>query len=149
MIRHLPLACLTAALVMQPALAGARQVTVHKVIIKDISSKGGLTKIVSTGDPAARALISSCGERRFETQAEVTDSAGRKRVTRIKLCAKPGQDSASWIKTLRSAQATIRSSTTLPPEARTQIVAALQTEIARVEAEGSGEAAPAAPATPK
>ena len=149
MIRHVPLACLAATLVTQPAFAEPTQVTVHKIIINETAGKAGTTKTTSTGDPAARALITNCGERRFETQAEVSDSAGRKRVTRIKLCAKPGENSASWIRTLGSAQARIKSSTTLPPATRTQIVAALQTEIAKVGAEGGAKAAPAAPATPK
>ena len=105
------------------AAIAAPATSVRKVVVR---------KTVVTGDPAARAIVASCGDRRFETSAEV-DQQGRKRVIKIKLCAKPGEDQATWVKSLRQAATTIRGTESLPSESRTKIVADIDAEIARID----------------
>jgi hypothetical protein len=123
--------------------ATPHRTTVHKVIVKKVVAADGSTRMVGADDPAAKALIAGCGERRFETQAEVDDASGHKRVTKIKLCAKPGEDDAAWLNSLRSARAQVAQLTQLPPASRTKLAADLDAEIARVgAAHGSTTTAP-------
>ena len=107
--------------------------TVHKVVVSKTVLSSGKVRTVVSGDPAAKAIIAGCGERRFETSAEVMDQ-GQKRLTNIKLCAKPGEDDAMWVKSLRQAATTIKGTAQLPEASRTKIVADLDAEIARIEA---------------
>lgn len=115
------------------AAIAAPATSVRKVVVKKTIGRDGTVKTVVSGDPAARAIVASCGDRRFETSAEV-DQQGRKRVIKIKLCAKPGEDQATWVKSLRQAATTIKGTESLPPESRTKIVADIGAEIVRVEA---------------
>lgn len=139
MIRY-PLLAITAALIAaHPAVAATTHAKVRQVVVKKVVASNGTTKMTVTGDPAARALIANCGEKKFETQADVIDPAGHRRLTRIKLCAKPGEDPATWVKSLRSAQASINGTTSLPQATRAEIVAALQTEITKTEAEAASK----------
>ena len=94
--------------------------TVHKVIVRKTVSQGGKVQTVVSGDPAAKAIIAGCGDRRFETSAEVMDQ-GHKRMTKIKLCAKPGEDDAMWVKSLRQAATTIKGTAELPEASRAKI----------------------------
>lgn len=130
------------------AAIAAPATSVRKVVVKKTIARDGTVETVETvvtGDPAARAIVASCGDRRFETSAEV-DQQGRKRLIKIKLCAKPGEDQATWVKSLRQAATTIKGTESLPVESRTKIVADLDAEIARVEA---GTAASAVDGPPK
>jgi hypothetical protein len=115
------------------AIPAGAATTVHKVVVRKTVTHGGKVRTVVSGDPAAKAIIAGCGERRFETSAEVMDQ-GHKRMTKIKLCAKPGEDDATWLKSLRQASTTIKGTEALPPASRAKIVADLDAEIARVEA---------------
>lgn len=115
------------------AAIAAPATSVRKVVVKKTIARDGTVKTIVTGDPAARAVVASCGDRRFETSAEF-DQQGRKRVIKIKLCAKPGEDQTTWLKSLRQAATTIKGTESLPPEIRTKIVADFDAEIARVEA---------------
>ncbi|MEO7786997.1 MAG: hypothetical protein ABIR77_04135 [Sphingomicrobium sp.] len=149
MIRTIALA---AALFAASVSAATPQPTVHKVVVRKTIAADGTTKTIVTGDPAARALIANCGARRFETVAQVDNGAGGKRLTKIKLCARPGEDDAAWLKSLRSARATIKGTTTLPQITRTSIIADLDAEIAKVQASSGAKptaADPLAPAAPK
>jgi hypothetical protein len=116
------------------AAIAASATSVRKVVVvKKTVARDGTVKTAVTGDPAARAIVASCGDRRFETSAEV-DQQGRKRVIKIKLCAKPGEDQATWVKSLRQAATTIEETESLPSEGRTKIVADIDAEIARIDA---------------
>lgn len=145
-IRSFALAATSAVLLAVPADAAPSRHIAHKVIVKKTVTVDGTTRTVVTGDPAAKAIVAGCGEKRFETKAEVDDGAGHKRLTKIKLCAKPGEDDAAWLKSLRSAAATIKDTASLPPASRTKIVADLDAEIARIE--GSMVAKPASVSAP-
>ena len=114
--------------------------SVHKVVVRKSVSPVGKVRTVVSGDPAAKAIIAGCGERRFETSAEVMDE-GHKRMTKIKLCAKPGEDDAMWVKSLRQAAMTIKGTAELPEASRAKIVADLAAEIARVEAGATAKVA--------
>lgn len=116
------------------ANAATKHRVVHKVIVKQVVAADGATRTIVSGDPAARAIIAGCGARHFETQAEVDDGTGHKRVTKIKLCAKPGEDDAKWLITLRQARARIGGLVQLPPTTRTKLAADFDAEIARVGA---------------
>lgn len=96
-------------------------------------NKSAPSMVAAKGDAQAKAIVAACSDRRFETTAEVMDG-GQKRVTRIKLCAKPGEDDATWLKSLKQAAVTIKGSSQLPAESRAKIVADLDAEIARVQA---------------
>jgi hypothetical protein len=103
--------------------ATPHRTTVHKVIVKKVVAADGSTRTVGADDPAAKAVIAGCGERRFETQAEVDDAA--------------------WLNSLRSARAQVAQLTQLPPASRTKLAADLDAEIARVgAAHGSTTTAP-------
>jgi hypothetical protein len=114
--------------------------TVHKVVVRRTVLSSGKVRTVVSGDPAAKAIIAGCGERRFETSAEVMDQ-GQKRMTKIKLCAKPGEDDAMWVKSLRQAATTIKGTAELPEASRAKIVADLAAEIARIEAGATAKVA--------
>jgi hypothetical protein len=128
MMSIIALGGLSGAAIAAPATSVRKVVVVKKTVARD-----GTVKTVVTGDPAARAIVASCGDRRFETSAEV-DQQGRKRVIKIKLCAKPGEDQATWVKSLRQAATTIKGTESLPSESRTKIVADIDAEIARIDA---------------
>jgi len=140
----------SAALIAVPAAAATPHRVVHKVVIKKVVSADGTTKTTVSDDPAVKAIIAGCGDKHFETQAEVDDGAGHKRLTKIKLCAKPGEDQAAWLQTLRQARGQIGHLTQLPPSSRTKLAADFDAEIARVGgASGSAQPAPApAPVNP-
>ena len=102
---------------------------------------------VVSGDPAARAIVAGCGARRFETSAEVLNQ-GEKRVTRIKLCAKPGEDDAAWLRTLRQAREQIGGASQLAPASRIKLGHDLDAEIAQVE-KGLPDSVPVPGAAPQ
>lgn len=87
---------------------------------------------VAKSEAQARAIVAACSDRQFEMTAEVIEG-GEKRVIHVKLCAKPGEDDATWLKSLRQAAATIKGRSQLPAESRAKIVADLDAEIARIE----------------
>lgn len=111
--------------------SGSAQTTRTKVVQKVVT--GETTKAVAGGDAQSKAIIAACSDRRFESTAEVVEK-GKKRVTHIKLCAKPGESDATWVKSLEQAAPTIKGSSQLPAERRAKIVADLDAEIARVAA---------------
>jgi hypothetical protein len=131
---------MAAVAVVGMAMPASATTTVHKVVVRKTITPDGKVRTVVSGDPAAKAIIAGCGERRFETSAEVMDQ-GHKRMTKIKLCAKPGEDDAMWLKSLRQASTTIKGTAELPEASRTKIVADLDAEIARVEAGATAKVA--------
>lgn len=130
---------LLAAALVAPAFAAAPAKTVRKTVVvrKTIAADGSVKTVTSTGDARAKAILAGCGARHFESAVEVMDG-GSKRMTRIKLCAKPGENDAAWVRSLQSAATTIKGTTTLPQSSRNQIVADLDAEIIKMQ---SGNAA--------
>ncbi|MCA1654786.1 MAG: hypothetical protein LC656_11650 [Sphingomonadales bacterium] len=113
-----------------PAIAApARQA--HTVIVKKTVAPDGTVKTEVEGDAQAKAMVAACSDRKFEATAEIADGA-QKRVSKIKLCAKPGEDDAAWLKALEQARAKIGEMDQLAPDSRAKIVADLDAEIARM-----------------
>ncbi|MEO5641209.1 MAG: hypothetical protein ABIQ98_05530 [Sphingomicrobium sp.] len=136
-MRHFNIGLAIAAALAAPATAAATRPVVHKspvhkIVVKTIVSPDGTTETV-TGSAAAKALVAGCGDRHFETSAEV-GVGDSKRVSRIKLCAKPGADDAAWIATLRHARNQIGGLTQLPPTSRAKLAADFDAEIGRLSA---------------
>jgi len=147
-MRHFAIGLALTTGLITSASAAAPHRAVHKVIVKKTVAPDGTTKTTTSvsGDPAAKAIIAGCGDKHFETQAEIDDGAGHKRVTKIKLCAKPGEDDAAWLQTLRQARGQVGKLTQLPPSSRTKLAADFDAEIARVGGASSSVPAPSAPA---
>ena len=96
--------------------------------------------------PAAEAenQLQDCNAHKFETVVErIVD--GEPRQSRIRLCGKQGQSDADWIVTLEDAITKLRDSLDVPAETRTQAIAALEGEIARLRDPAGGKAQATAP----
>lgn len=122
-MKHLILAALLSGAVIAPAAAQDATI-VEKSVIKE-------EKIVEGADSEEARLVNDCSARKFETSAEL-DKDGSKRVTKIRLCSKPGADDVAWVKTLEGAKARVAGIPDLSPESRTKIEAELDAEIARL-----------------
>ncbi|MEO6248330.1 MAG: hypothetical protein ABIO85_07080 [Sphingomicrobium sp.] len=132
-MRRLIIAFAVTTILAAPAYAAAPHRAIRKtVVVRKIVAPDGSTRTVF-GDPAAKAMVADCGGRHFETSAEV-GSGATKRVSRIKLCAKPGEDDAAWLATLRHARTQIGGLTQLPPTSRTKLAADFDAEIERLSA---------------
>jgi hypothetical protein len=79
----------------------------------------------------AEKVLAQCGERRFETSAEVVVD-GKPRRTGMRICAQPGDTDSDWIDRLRKAMATVETQAGLPDSARTKLLTDLRNEIARL-----------------
>ena len=77
-------------------------------------------------------LANSCSARKFETSAEIVQD-GKKRLTKIRLCAKDGESDAQWVKTLKDALKRLDGMDEVSAESRTKIAADLRAEIDRLE----------------
>ena len=121
------LAILVAAFVTVPAAAQDAPVAEKPVVEKIIKEE----KVVEGGDTDAARLVDACIARKFETSA-VIERDGAKRVTKLKLCSKPGADDMAWIKTLEGAKARVATIPDLSVESRVKIEAELDAEIARL-----------------
>lgn len=73
-------------------------------------------------------LVDTCGGHKFESLVEIDPATHR--MTRIKLCAKPGASDGDWVKTLKSAIVQIEQRN-MPPQARDKVIAELEAEVAR------------------
>ncbi len=113
-------------------------------------------KVVSaTGaepDPAAAAIVAQCSARKFETQVEI-EKDGKKRFTRMKLCAAANENEATWVKTLQDAKAKIAAHPDISEESKAKIAIELDAEIAKFKTVEAATIAlpemPPAPASPK
>lgn len=123
-MKHLILAALLSAAPIAPAPAQEANI-VEKAVIKE-------EKVVEGADSDEAKLVNDCSARKFETSA-VLDRDGAKRITKLKLCSKPGADDLAWIKTLEGAKARIAGIAQLSPESRVKIEAELDAEIARLQ----------------
>lgn len=88
--------------------------------------------------PELKALIDNCNARKFETIV-VLDQASR-RGSKVKICGEEGQTDADWLNTLRDSVRKTAADEAMAPALRDQIVAALNAEIARLEAAAIGVA---------
>jgi hypothetical protein len=86
--------------------------------------------------PQLQKLLQSCDAHKFETIVEVA-AGDQTKHSRVKLCGTEGQSDADWIKTLEDAVAKTSVNLQMPAVVRDQIVSALKTEIARLNAVGS------------
>jgi hypothetical protein len=83
--------------------------------------------------PAAAALLQSCSAHKLETVVRYTTADGTRRQSKVKLCGTEGQTDAQWAVTLRDAATKAKANVAMAPEAREQVVAAIEAEIAKVE----------------
>lgn len=80
----------------------------------------------------AEQLVQSCDAHKFETLVNTTVD-GQLHQSKVKLCGKEGQSDADWIVTLKDAITKLNDNKDMPADERQQIVAALNTEISRLE----------------
>ena len=90
-------------------------------------------------------LAETCSAHKFETLVMNVAADGRTRGSRVKICGEPGQTDADWLVTLKDSLAKTGSNQELAPAVRTQIIAALEGEIVRLEESAASVAASAAP----
>ncbi len=88
-----------------------------------------------------KALAESCAAHKFEAMVVVE---GRRRPINVKICGKEGQSGADWLVTLRDSLEKTEGNEDLEQPVREQIVAALKTEISRLESVAAAAAAPTA-----
>ena len=96
--------------------------------------------------PEAAALLQSCSAHKLETVVKYTTAEGKRRQSKVKLCGTEGQTDAQWIVTLRDAATKAKANQAMAPEAREQVVAAIEAEIAKAE-EAIAKAVPPATLT--
>jgi hypothetical protein len=77
-------------------------------------------------------LLQDCGTHRFETAVDYM-SDGKPRQTKVKLCGTKGQSDADWVRTLKDAAAKLKANPAMAPEMKTQIIAAINGEIAKLD----------------
>ena len=109
-----------------------------------------LMAAAQAADPAARAtetLAASCIAHKFETTVQVKGPDGKPRASRVKLCGKPGQTDAEWLRTLKDAVDKVTADPKMSPGVKGQIVTALGAEIARLPAASQSKPTPAQPST--
>lgn len=123
----LPILAVLIAGLAAPAIAQEAPAVDKPVVEKVINEE----KIVEGADTDAARLVDACTARKFETSA-VLERDGAKRVTKLKLCSKPGADDMAWVKTLGDAKARVATIPDLSPESRVKIEAELNAEIARL-----------------
>lgn len=87
-------------------------------------------------DAKTRQLMQSCDAHKFETVVKETVD-GQPQQSKVKLCGKEGQSDADWIVTLKDAVSKLNANKEMEPAVRDQIVAALKSEIARLELDGA------------
>lgn len=77
-------------------------------------------------------VIADCGQgRKFESASNTGDDK-HKSVSKMVICSDPGESDAEWSKTLNKALADVQSNQDMPAAAKTQIIADLRSEIAKI-----------------
>ena len=102
---------------------------------------------MAQGEPAdtsAAAVVADCSARKFETSVEI-EQEGKKRLTKLKLCAVKDADDAAWLRTLEDAKAKITAHPEISSDSKIKIAAELDTEIGKLKTVESASI-PAAPA---
>ncbi|HEX6740563.1 MAG TPA: hypothetical protein VF079_02060 [Sphingomicrobium sp.] len=112
-----------------------------------------LAAAAQTPDSAAKAsetLAASCVAHKFETTVHLTGPDGKPKASKVKICGKPGQSDSDWAATLRDALGKVSADPKMSLSVKTQLLTALNAEIAKLPAaaEPAPEPAPlvAAPA---
>ena len=82
--------------------------------------------------PEVAELAQSCSAHKFETTVKFTVD-GKQRQSKVKMCGTVGQTDAQWATTLRDAAKKIQANDSMTPEARQQVVAAIQVELIKIE----------------
>ncbi len=80
-----------------------------------------------------RKLVQSCDAHKFETTISITEK-GETRHSDVRLCGTQGQSDADWIHTLKDSVDQTAGNLQMPQAMKEQIIAALNTEIARLTA---------------
>ena len=94
----------------------------------------GAQAVTAAAPPAAaQSLLQNCDAHKFETIVE-TKVDGVPRRSKVKLCGNEGQSDADWIKTLKDASDKAKANVQMQKAMRDQIVAAIEIEIARLNA---------------
>ena len=83
-------------------------------------------------DTSAAAVVADCSVRKFETSVEI-EQEGKKRLTKLKLCAVKDADDAAWLRTLKDAKAKIAAHPEISSDSKTKIAAELDAEIAKLK----------------
>ena len=91
---------------------------------------------VEGNDLEALKLVTDCNARKFETVVE-REVNGERQSSKVKLCGKQGQTDAEWVVTLKDAESKIEGNPKMPQSAKDQLSAALNAEIAKIEAGAS------------
>ena len=76
-------------------------------------------------------VIADCEAHQFSTIVHVTVD-GKPHSSKVKLCGTTGQSDAAWLHTLKDAIAKVGANPSMSAEARDQVIAALNVEIARL-----------------
>lgn len=109
------------------------------------AEKARIAPIATPPSRQMQSLLQNCDAHKFETVVDVPAGDAVKH-SRVKLCGTEGQSDADWIGTLKDAVAKTSGNNAMPVGVRSQIVSAINAEIARLEGKpGSGSASPALP----
>jgi hypothetical protein len=76
-------------------------------------------------------MLQDCGTHRFEAAVDYL-SDGKPRQTKVKLCGTKGQSDADWVRTLKDAAAKLQANPAMAPEMKTQIIAAINGEVEKL-----------------
>ena len=76
-------------------------------------------------------VIADCEAHQFQTIVHVTVD-GKPHSSKVKLCGTTGQSDAAWLRTLKDAAAKVGANAGMSADAREQVIAALNVEIARL-----------------
>jgi hypothetical protein len=106
-----------AAFALLPTAAPAQEVATEQATAPEPSS-------------TLKAFVEACPGHKFETTVKIE---GRERGSAVRICGEPGQSDAGWLNTLSSSIKATEANDSLSQPVKDQIVAALKTEIARLE----------------
>lgn len=110
-------------------------------ISQDANPAASQAATIEAPDPEAAKIVADCSARKFETAVEI-DKDGKKRLTKMKLCAAKDSDDAAWVKTLEDAKAKIAAHSDISAESKASIANQLDVEIAKYEAAKSASPVP-------
>jgi hypothetical protein len=89
-------------------------------------------KTADAPNAAVKQLLDNCDAHKFETTVDAVVD-GEPHRSKVKLCGKDGQSDADWIGTLKDAIAKLDANKDMDAGVRTQIVTAINAEIARLQ----------------
>ena len=95
----------------------------------------------------AKAPVESCDAHKFETTVKIMAAEGKVRSSKVRLCGREGQTDADWVGTLKDAVKKLEANSTMAATTREQVIAALKTEISKIEGGPASSAPPIAAAS--